>query len=119
MLTSKNIPLTHEHLVVRALVARPPVSVDEIVLWATALVENGLQMSFLHAPIGAYCADEGNKGCTVVAILNSSHLAIHVWDESRPALIQLDVYSCKALNMGKVLQHLDAFFYHGNAVQAV
>ena len=37
---------------------------------------------------------EGNKGLTVMAVIETSHVVMHVWDEVNPALIQLDIYSC-------------------------
>jgi S-adenosylmethionine/arginine decarboxylase-like enzyme len=99
---------THEHLLVRPLIARPPVNVEQVIAWTSEVVDM-LCLKFLHAPVGAYCDDKGNKGVTVVAILNSSHLAVHVWDEPDPALLQLDVYSCRKLDIQKVLTHLNVF----------
>ena len=37
---------------------------------------------------------EGNRGITGIAVIETSHIAIHVWDEPNPALMQIDVYSC-------------------------
>jgi len=37
---------------------------------------------------------QGNKGLTVMAVIETSHIVMHVWDEVSPALIQLDIYSC-------------------------
>ena len=31
---------------------------------------------------------------TSVTIIETSHIALHTWDEVTPALLQLDVYSC-------------------------
>jgi S-adenosylmethionine/arginine decarboxylase-like enzyme len=76
------------------------------VAWTTALVGK-LGLTFLHKPIGAYCHDEGNRGVTVVAILNTSHLALHIWDEVMPALLQLDIYSCKNLDLSVILTELN------------
>jgi len=36
----------------------------------------------------------GNQGLTSVTIIETSHIAVHVWDEVSPALMQMDVYSC-------------------------
>jgi len=29
-----------------------------------------------------------------MAVIETSHIVMHVWDEVSPALIQLDIYSC-------------------------
>jgi len=29
-----------------------------------------------------------------MAVIETSHVVMHVWDEVNPALIQLDIYSC-------------------------
>lgn len=97
---------THEHLIIRALINRPLIELNETVAWTTALVGK-LGLTFLHNPVGAYCHDEGNRGVTVVAILNASHLALHIWDEVTPALLQLDIYSCKKLDLSIVLAELN------------
>ena len=36
----------------------------------------------------------GNRGVTAFAIIETSHIAMHIWDEPNPALVQLDVYTC-------------------------
>ena len=45
-------------------------------------------------PYVKYCKMEGNRGITGIAVIETSHIAIHVWDEPVPALMQIDVYSC-------------------------
>ena len=39
----------------------------------------------------------------------TSHVAIHVWDEDNPSLIQLDVYTCGSLDKQIVLDALTQF----------
>lgn len=96
---------THEHLLVRALVEAPLTNIQDSLNWTMSLVKR-LGLTFLHEPIGEYCSDTGNRGVTVVAILNASHLALHIWDEVDPSLLQLDVYSCRPLNTAVVLKSL-------------
>ena len=45
-------------------------------------------------PYVKYCKMEGNRGITGIAVIETSHITIHVWDEPNPALMQIDVYSC-------------------------
>ena len=61
------------------------------------LIEN-IGMKLLKGPYAEYVTKEGNKGVTCVAIIETSHLAMHVWDEVDPALLQLDVYTCGPLD---------------------
>lgn len=49
-------------------------------------------------PYVAYCDKPGNRGITAIAVIETSHIAMHVWDEPSPALMQLDIYSCSEFN---------------------
>ena len=46
---------------------------------------------------------EGNRGITAVVMIETSHIAIHIWDEISPALVQCDVYSCAEFSSSEVL----------------
>jgi|TARA_B000000609_G_scaffold137642_1_gene114243 S-adenosylmethionine/arginine decarboxylase-like enzyme len=52
----------------------------------------------MSGPHVAYCAVPGNRGVTGVVVIETSHIALHVWDETDPALLQLDVYTCSELD---------------------
>tara|TARA_B100000003_G_C10822960_1_gene327672 strand:+ start:450 stop:713 length:264 start_codon:yes stop_codon:yes gene_type:complete len=52
----------------------------------------------MSGPHVAYCAVPGNRGVTGVVVIETSHIALHVWDETAPALLQLDVYTCSELD---------------------
>jgi hypothetical protein len=45
-------------------------------------------------PYVKYSNMVGNRGITGAAIIETSHIVMHVWDEVSPALMQFDVYSC-------------------------
>ena len=49
---------------------------------------------------------EGNRGVTGIVMIETSHIAIHIWDEERPALVQCDVYSCADFSHVEVVQSL-------------
>ena len=55
-------------------------------------------------PYAVYSDMVGNRGLTAVTIIETSHIALHVWDECEPALAQLDVYTCSALNTDDVFE---------------
>jgi S-adenosylmethionine/arginine decarboxylase-like enzyme len=60
-------------------------------------------------PYAVYSDMVGNQGLTAVTIIETSHIAMHVWDEVDPALMQLDVYTCSALNVDDVFLALSDF----------
>ena len=60
-------------------------------------------MKIIKGPYTAYVSKEGNRGITGVVMIETSHIAIHVWDEISPALVQCDVYSCADFSSNEVL----------------
>jgi S-adenosylmethionine/arginine decarboxylase-like enzyme len=93
--------LEHKHLIVRAELNEPPYSTQEIKSWMRDLVHN-IGMYILMGPYAVYSDMEGNQGLTAVTIIETSHIALHVWDEAEPALMQLDVYTCSSLDINDV-----------------
>ena len=85
--------LVHKHLIVRAESKRPPKDEEHIVDWMRDFVES-IGMKILMGPFAKYLDIPGNTGLTVAAIIETSHIVMHTWDELNPAMIQLDVYSC-------------------------
>jgi S-adenosylmethionine/arginine decarboxylase-like enzyme len=93
--------LEHKHLIVRAELQDPPYSVIEIKNWMIDLVK-AIDMNILMGPYAVYSDMPGNQGLTAVTIIETSHIALHVWDEVSPALAQLDVYTCSSLDIEDV-----------------
>ena len=89
--------LIHKHLIIRAEVNNPPKDVDQLTEWLKDFIAS-INMKIMLGPYVAYCNNEGNRGITGVAVIETSHIAMHVWDEPVPALMQLDVYSCAEFN---------------------
>jgi S-adenosylmethionine/arginine decarboxylase-like enzyme len=83
-------------------VNNPPTSEKEIKKWLRNLV-NKIDMNIIKGPYAGYVTKEGNRGVTGVVMIETSHIAIHVWDEDRPALVQCDVYSCAEFSSNEVL----------------
>ena len=92
----------HKHLIIRAEVNDPPTSEKKIKKWLRKLVKK-IDMKIIKGPYAGYVTKEGNRGVTGVVMIETSHIAIHVWDEDRPALVQCDVYSCAEFSMNEVL----------------
>jgi S-adenosylmethionine/arginine decarboxylase-like enzyme len=100
--------LEHKHLIVRANLRKPPVSTTEIIPWMENLVRK-IGMKIMMGPYAAYSDMPGNRGLTAVTIIETSHIALHVWDEVDPALMQLDVYTCSTLNPKDVFDAFQCF----------
>jgi len=66
-------------------------------------------MKILMGPYAVYSDMVGNRGLTAVTIIETSHIAMHVWDEDEPALMQLDVYTCSTLNISDVFEAIEEF----------
>tara|TARA_R100000734_G_C3317336_1_gene110377 strand:- start:720 stop:989 length:270 start_codon:yes stop_codon:yes gene_type:complete len=66
-------------------------------------------MKMLGQPISKYVHTVGNRGLTCVACIETSHIAFHSWDESNPAVVQLDVYTCSELDENIVFDSMSSF----------
>jgi len=100
--------LQHKHLIIRAELNNPPKNTTYINDWLTNLVEC-INMKILMGPYSVYSDMEGNQGLTGVVIIETSHIAIHVWDEVQPALMQMDIYTCSELNIQDVFASIEVF----------
>lgn len=100
--------LVHKHVIIRAEVLNPPT--DETITSndVRALIES-IGMKILMGPYAKYCTMKGNRGLTVATIIETSHVVMHTWDESGPALIQLDVYTCGAFDPNVVFDWLKKY----------
>ena len=103
-----NAVLEHKHLIVRAELSRPPQDPLYITEWLKTLVDR-IGMKVLMGPYSVYSPMVGNQGLTAVVIIETSHIALHVWDECDPGLMQLDVYTCSTLNIEDVFDHIKEF----------
>jgi S-adenosylmethionine/arginine decarboxylase-like enzyme len=100
----------HHHLIVRAEILIPPrkSDIDFITRWLDTLISD-INMNILEGPIAIYCEKEGNRGMTAFAIIDTSHIALHTWDEESPGMMQLDVYSCAPFNLDNIIDSLAIF----------
>ncbi len=103
--------LDHKHLIVRAETLLTPNSVPDTVRWFKQLVAK-IDMKLVDLPNNPNCFymdTPGNRGLTCVGIIETSHIALHCWDENSPGLFQLDVYSCKDFDPMTVVEHFARF----------
>ena len=101
----------HKHLIVRADIGWCPQEEDlnKISDWIRSLIKK-IDMKLLAGPYTTYVNEKGNKGMTSVAIIETSHIALHIWDEISPGLMQLDVYSCANFNPPDIFDKINALF---------
>ena len=92
----------HKHLLIRAEVIRPITSEKEIKKWLRNLVKK-IDMNIIKGPYASYVSQEGNRGITAIVMIETSHIAVHIWDEQVPSLVQCDVYSCAEFSSNEVL----------------
>ena len=96
--------LDHKHLVLRAEIINCPKeeSLHEILLWMKLLIKK-IDMKLMQGPSISYVDQPGNRGTTCMALIETSHIVIHIWDEPIPGILQLDIYSCKEFDLNEVL----------------
>ena len=101
----------HKHLIVRADIGWCPQEEDlnKISDWIRSLIKK-IDMKLLAGPYTTYVKEKGNKGMTSIAIIETSHIALHIWDGVNPGLMQLDVYSCADFNPPDVFDKVNELF---------
>jgi S-adenosylmethionine/arginine decarboxylase-like enzyme len=102
--------LQHKHIIVRADVFNPPNPGDHknLTEWFEDLVSS-IKMKILSGPHVVYCKMVGNQGFTGVCAIETSHIALHIWDEESPGRLELDVYTCSDLDQSVIFDKLQAF----------
>ena len=105
----QNRLLVHKHLIIRAEAIKPPVDEKLLKEWFLEFVK-AINMKLFMGPYVKYCEMKGNRGITAVAIIETSHIAMHIWDEVSPALMQFDVYSCGDLNVEDICRKIENDF---------
>jgi S-adenosylmethionine/arginine decarboxylase-like enzyme len=98
----------HTHLIIRALVSKPPTDPNLAIAWLNTLVP-AIGMKTLLGPYATYCSVPGNAGLTAAVIIETSHIVLHCWDETSPAELQFDVYTCSHLNPKLIFDALQIF----------
>ena len=101
----------HKHLIVRTNIGWCPQEEDlnKVSDWIRSLIKK-IDMKLLAGPYTTYVKEKGNKGMTSIAIIETSHIALHIWDEVNPGLMQLDVYSCANFDPQDVFDKVNELF---------
>ena len=75
--------------------------------WISRLID-ALGMNTLLGPFSVYCSLEGNEGITAGALLSTSHIMLHIFEEET-SIIQLDVYSCSSIDLDVIKEFMEEF----------
>ena len=94
--------LFHKHLLVNAKVKQPIKTEGEAIDFLEKLVDR-IDMKIIKGPFASYVDKPGNRGLTAIVMIETSHIAFHIWDEMDPSLVQFDLYTCGELNLPSVL----------------
>ena len=105
----KNPIKVHKHLIIRAEANKVPTDEEQLTEWLKEFIDS-IDMKILMGPYVKYCNVEGNRGITGIAVIETSHIAIHVWDEPNPALMQIDVYSCAEFDVDQIAEKIKQDF---------
>jgi S-adenosylmethionine/arginine decarboxylase-like enzyme len=105
----ENSLLVHKHLIVRAEAMNPPKDESKSIAWLRDFI-TFINMKPFVGPFAKYLDIPGNRGLTVAAIIETSHVVVHVWDEPVPALIQFDLYSCGEFDPKEVCEKMKKDF---------
>jgi len=101
--------LFHKHLLINAKVEKPISSEEEAISFLEKLV-NRIDMKIIKGPFASYVDKPGNRGLTAIVMIETSHIAFHIWDEEDPSLLQFDLYTCGKLDLAEVLLALGETF---------
>lgn len=95
----------HNQLLINGFSDTPPTDEAFIKQWMEDLVKQ-IDMKIIQGPYTAYVTKKGNRGLTAIVMIETSHIALHVWDEDNPGMIQFDLYTCSTLPVNDVIENL-------------
>jgi S-adenosylmethionine/arginine decarboxylase-like enzyme len=101
--------VNHLQQIIIGQVTKPPTDVEVVKQFMRDLVES-IGMKRLIEPQAIYVEAVGNRGMTSCVLIETSHIAWHVWDEETPGLLQFDLYTCGELVPDQVLDIVKNFF---------
>ena len=99
----------HKHILVNAKVKNPMADEQTAIDFLTNLV-NRIDMKIIKGPFAHYVDKDGNKGLTAIVMIETSHIAFHIWDEEDPGTLQFDLYTCGSLDKEELMAALKEAF---------
>jgi S-adenosylmethionine/arginine decarboxylase-like enzyme len=94
--------LFHKHILINAKIINPIKFEEDAITFLTDLVDK-IGMKIIRGPFASYVDKEGNRGMTAIVMIETSHIAFHIWDETIPSVLQFDLYTCGSLEHNKII----------------
>jgi S-adenosylmethionine/arginine decarboxylase-like enzyme len=101
--------LYHKHLLINAKVRNPMNQEEQAIDFLKTLVER-IDMKIIKGPFAHYVDAPGNEGLTAFVMIETSHIAFHIWDQPNPSMLQFDLYTCGSLDQDEVITTLAEYF---------
>jgi S-adenosylmethionine/arginine decarboxylase-like enzyme len=102
--------LNHKHVIFKAKLKNPPQAELQVHRWLEAIVPE-IGMEFFMGPYVKKSEMEGNSGITGVAVITTSHIALHTFEVGDgTAELQLDVYSCQCFDKRVIMDSLTLLY---------
>ena len=79
--------LDHKHLLRAEVDDCPKKALHEILEWMKQLI-NKIDMKLMQGPSITYVDQPGNRGTTCMALIETGHIVMHIWDETNPGLLR-------------------------------
>ena len=86
----------------------PPTSKRELKKWLRQLVHD-IGMHRIGGPFVRYVKAPGNKGLTAVVMIETSHIALHIWEEGEQPYFRFDLYTCGPLHHASAIRAVAKF----------
>ena len=104
--------INHHHFLLRGLINHVPDGFDteRTRLWIKKFL-TAMRMEIEKGPYVSYITDQGHRGMTACWLIKTSHLAFHIWDEEKPAVLQFDFYTCGELDFDEIIKLLKIKFH--------
>lgn len=99
----------HKHLLLNARITKPIMSEDAAIDFLASLVSS-IDMKIIKGPFAHYVDAPGNRGMTATVMIETSHIAFHIWDEKDPPELKFDLYTCGELDVDHAMTIIGAQF---------
>ena len=96
----------HNQIILNGYIDNPFTSTDDAINWLKELVDK-IGMNIVQGPYSSYVDVPENRGITAMVMIETSHIAFHIWDEENPALLQFDLYTCSTLDSDLVIEEIN------------
>ena len=76
----------HKHLLIKGMITDAPTSEQVVIDWLRDFVKK-IGMKVVQGPFASMITEEGNHGLTASVMIETSHIAFHIWDEMESSLL--------------------------------